>query len=320
MLARYYVAFILIFISTAHGKVWITHGFGAEGADWYRDTESGDFYKALKETAAEHGHSVESFSWNQSPIYMGSTDREHRIGGFRLATAIADFCNTYTYNPAYPNDHIQIVVAHSFGGKVAYYCSNTLEKALINKDNSEEKKGFIPWLRKTFKNAFINQPNKAAPFISQLFTLGTPHSLPEEPASALSVKKVYNIYSQADCVAHDFFAGSPLLTADMQKNHPYAFNVCLLGKTNGIIHAFGHSEIHDPEVARALFDIANHVDNRSKLIRNENHNHATYCILMPEKPILNTTNQEYLDSVRARIMSAAFNPTNQLSSYFKPAN
>jgi hypothetical protein len=296
---RFFALVVTLSFGSSEAKVWVTHGFSPKdimpqllagtGPHWYE--EGGDFYEALKKTAAANGHTIASFSWDQPRC--GYYDEEHLAGGIKLAAEIINFCNTYTFDPAYPNDAEIIVVAHSFGGKVSYHTSHILEsffeqekKAQLTAKPTSEKIGLMASIRNAFKNAFPRyqqQPRiMPKPVISKLFTLGTPHRLPEKPASAETVKKVYNCYSYDDQVAHPRFGGHPFLTAAMQQQHPYAYDIELLGKTADIKHGFGHSEIHNEHVARELFSIGKHVDDNVEFMKKAGHNHANYCVVVPK--------------------------------------
>ena len=239
--------------STTHARVYVTHGFNASHTPWYQP--GGDFHDALKIAAAHEGHSVEHFSWQQK--YLGFFNSEHIMAGLSLATKIINFCHTYTYNPRYPNDHEIIVVAHSYGGLVSYNASQTLARFLQEMKKEETKKytGFRGWFKKAWATlAQTWSPSMPRPVISKLCTLGTPHREVDVVPDPRGVLTIYNLFSHADYVAH-YASDSQLLPQALRSNHAAAHDIQMLGRTNKILHGFGHSEIHHPTIAANLFDI-----------------------------------------------------------------
>lgn len=270
--------------SSTQALVIVTHGFNASHAGWYQP--GGDFYEELKTTAAKQGHDIQHFTWNQR-YRLGATDREHAVAGTRLALEIAQFCDTYSHNPEFPNNHEIIVVAHSYGGLVSYHASRSLENLSLQIEalQSARYSGFTGVFKKAWDTLATNwQADKPQPVISKLFTLGTPHQDTDVIPSKKGVTKIYNIYSTADRVASDLVAGGPLLPMKLLRSHRNGCNVLLLGQTKEDIFGFGHSQIHHPLIAASLFDLTEYVDTTHP--RDDKHSrkarHVVYTVEMPE--------------------------------------
>lgn len=252
-------------VSTTHARVYVTHGFNGAQANWYQP--GGDFHEALKKAAASKGHSIEHFSWEQK--YLGYFHLEHVMAGLSLGAKIINFCNTYTYNPNYPNDHEIIVVAHSYGGLVSYNASHTLARFLREIENEENKKyqGIMGWFKKSWsKLAQAWTTSMPRPVISKLCTLGTPHRETDIAPDPQGVHTIYNLFSLADWVAYEPVAGTPFLPKSLLDKHKSTGNVQLFGSSNDIIHGFGHSEIHHPAIAECIFDIMQTADTNAMQI------------------------------------------------------
>lgn len=276
-----------LFFACSEGRVFLTHGFNASHTSWYQP--GGDFYEALKEAAAQAGHSIAHFTWSQRRA-LGYTYQEHLAGGLLLASQIIKFCENYSYNPAYPNDDEIIVVAHSFGGLVSYHASNGLE--MFHKERAAQENKEFSGITRLFKKAWSAlaknwQPPKPLPVINKLFTLGTPHQEDDILPSPVGVKKIYNIYSPADFVANELIAGNALLPKSLQRHHGHAYNLLLFGISNDVTHGFGHTEIHHPVIGIQLLDLGKYVDVTHA--RDDKHSrtarHVVYTIEMPEELI-----------------------------------
>ena len=274
------VALIALLLTTqSQAVVFLTHGFNAKHEQWYQP--GGDFYEALKNTAAQNGHTIKHFGWDQSQSY-GFFAEEQKRAGLTLAKIIFNFCINYSHNPEYPNDHEIIIVAHSYGGLVSYYCTMALENLL---EQIETKSEFSSPSFNEFGSIFSGivsawKKNSIKPHISKLFTLGTPHLETDPLPSNFVIDNIYNIYSPADLVAGGI-VGSPLLPITLQNNHSKAYIITLLVEiANKKIQGLNHEEIHHPEVARHLFKIAAEVDDKK--------NHLTYIVSIPTlKPLVN---------------------------------
>lgn len=281
------VALIALLLTTqSQAVVFLTHGFNAKHEQWYQP--GGDFYEALKDTAAQNGHTIKHFGWEQSQS-CGFFPEEQERAGLALAKKILNFCINYCHNPEYPNDHEIIIVAHSYGGLVSYYSTMVLEKI---SQRIEIKSEFTFPSFNEFGSIFGDivstwKKNSIKPRISKLFTLGTPHLETDPLPSNLVIDNIYNIYSPGDLVAGSI-AGSPLLPITLQNNHSRAYIVTLLAViANKKIRGLNHQETHHPEVARHLFKIAKKVDAEMS--------HLTYIISIPTlKPLVNTISTQQL--------------------------
>lgn len=119
-------------------KVIVVHGSFSRKLDWWR---SGDFFKALQETALSLGYTVDSFAWN-----AGYTKKEIK----RASICLADTIETSMKN------HEIILVGHSNGGNVimaacdelarrpSFMHLNTRIKCVINLATPIPKKHFQP--------------------------------------------------------------------------------------------------------------------------------------------------------------------------------
>ncbi len=251
---------LLAFSHQINAIIFITHGFNARNAAWYQP--GGDAYEALKIHAADHGHTIEHFEWEQHPHFLGYTAQEQKAAGIKLAQRILNFCNDFTFDPKFPNNHKIIVVAHSYGGLVCYHASVFLGSLNIaslepsqkstmqtSKPDSEAQTSLL-FRIKLFVTNLWQKPNSKknptpTPEISALVTLGTPHTAYDPLPHTAGVKRVVNIHSPADTVAStaptvQLFSnraaqkgtyGAPLPPAIM-RHHPNAHDVCLLAGEN----------------------------------------------------------------------------------------
>ena len=291
-------AFLLQQPLVSANPIIITHGFNAKNAEWYQP--GGDFFNSVNQTATEQGHEVSHFSWDQ-PLLWGASHYEHRIAGFKLAERILDL-NKQSHEEV-------ILIAHSYGGLVAYRASDLVHTFNTNRADFEKERLTVSILellskltpknlmRKnlrslphlTYKKAsqisqlclnflktqFNRVPsplnNRASTThpIKMLFTLGTPHQPKDPKPNMNTIDHLYNLNSHGDFVANGL-AGSGDFPGE-QTEHTHNVRVMLPGSDiwPKLGWGPGHSGIHHPIIGNQLLTIP-------KIIGNKNNGKITF--------------------------------------------
>ncbi len=259
----------LVIFNVTEAEIFIVHGAQKEENLWH--TPEGVFHKKLKASAKKKGHEVRNSPWDYS-VLSGTSNFEHFAAGLRLAGEIIAFCKTYTPHEALENNHEVIILAHSYGGHVAYYASMALA-ALQDKNKlkdffkvfenfetiiSKHKPGYqsalvslkeiyAQLLRKRGRQSF-----RIVPEISKIITLGTPHLAGYNPIPHPDgVLSVFNFFSHDDLIANQsnyFGVGTPLLWAHEFTN-PIR-HIELVGEKVKV----SHTKLIHPMIAENILD------------------------------------------------------------------
>lgn len=275
--------FCAIISGSVQAIVFVTHGFNGADQSWYQP--GGDFYESLKISAAQNGHDIKHFTWDQS-FLSGAQKSSHHIAGSDLALAIIEFCQKYTFNPTFPKNHKVIVVAHSYGGLVAAHASIFLEKFLISTKHKQPMEQISTHMSKMNEEKLVVmqnqleklnwfaqnwQPEALEPIISNLITLGTPHqenyseNNPEQYTaffdifdtkvvpSSISINEAHTLFSTGDEIAHPGSKVGNSLPPKTVKSK----NVLLIARVENCAFGPDHSQLHAPSVAKVIFGLIN---------------------------------------------------------------